>query len=201
MSKQIVNIAKKKEPVLLDKVLQELQSLLLSKLKWLDYAFGRAYKLVEHTSEGGSFTYPAVYNNQGEYLSVMPNDTLGNFSWFDIYDPQDIDNTVLARPKLKITGALIFWYRLDTIYSDNSVLYTEEIKNEILRVLTTNAQFTANSRIKIKSIYEKYENIYKGYIYPQAGPQEDKQFFMYPFAGLRIEFEITTQELCASYLK
>lgn len=197
MAEQIINIAKKKSPVLLDKALQEIQAILLSKLKWLNYAFGRSYRLVEHTINGNDFVYPAVYNNAGEYLSVLPNDTLGNFSWFDIYDPQDIENTVLSKAKITITGAIIFWYTLDSIYDDASVLHTEEVKNEILSVLGTPGYLSSGSHIELTGISERFENIYKGYLM-QSGeiPSLDKQYFMYPFAGLRVEFKLTIQKIC-----
>ena len=43
-----VTIPMKPNPVLLDAVIQDLQNALITKLSWLDKAFGRAYKLVEH---------------------------------------------------------------------------------------------------------------------------------------------------------
>ena len=63
----------------------------------------------------------------------------------------------------------------------------------------------------INKVYERFENIYKGYAlekvynnfsYRGEGIQDiDKQFFMHPYAGLRFEFSITTRELCQRYIK
>ena len=45
------------------------------------------------------------------------------------------------------------------------------------------------------------EKIYNSYSYKREGIQDiDKQFFMYPYAGIRIEFTITTRELCQRYI-
>ena len=88
MKESSVQIRYKDNPVLLDKILQDMQKSLMEKLKWLNYAFGRAYKLVEHRPDGNKFIYPAMYNGNSEYVSLLPNDNFGNFSWFDIYDPQ-----------------------------------------------------------------------------------------------------------------
>ena len=87
MKESSVQIRYKDEPVLLDKIIQDMQRAFTEKLKWLNYAFGRAYKLIEHRPDGNKFVYPAIYNGNGEYVSLLPNDNFGNFSWFDIYIP------------------------------------------------------------------------------------------------------------------
>ena len=210
MKEESVNIRFKDNPVLLDKILQDMQSGLMSKLKWLNYAFGRAYRLVEHRPDGNKFVYPAAYNGNGEYISLLPNDNFGNFCWFDIYDPQRITQVVQSLPQYTFSGAIVFWYNLDTIFSSAETLNTEEVKDEIIRLLTTPGIIKTTGKLEINSIYEPIENIYNGYsiekIYNNYTYQGediqniDKQFFMYPFAGIRIEFTLTTRELCQRYV-
>lgn len=210
MKENSVQIRFKEDPVLLDKILQDMQKSLMNKLKWLNCAFGRAYKLVEHRPDGNKFIYPAMYNGNGEYVSLLPNDNFGNFSWFDIYDPQKITEVVQSLPQYTFSGAIIFWYDLSSIYEDETVMHTEEVKDEIMRVLTTPGLITTTGKLVINDIYERFENIYKGYsiekiynnnTYKGEGIQDiDKQFFMYPYAGIRIEFTLTTRELCQRYI-
>lgn len=210
MKENTVQIRYKENPVLLDKIIQDMQKSLTSKLKWLNYAFGRAYKLVEHMQDGNKFIYPAAYNGNGEYISLLPNDNYGNFSWFDIYDPQTITQVVQSLPQYTFSGALVFWYNLSLIYDDETVMHTEEIKDEIIRVLTTPGAITTTGRFTVDEVYERFENIYKGYSiekiynnydYSGEGIQDiDKQFFMYPYAGIRIEFTLTTRELCQRHI-
>lgn len=210
MKKNSVQIRFKEDPVLLDKILQDMQKSLMNRLKWLNCAFGRAYKLVEHRPDGNKFIYPAMYNGNGEYMSLLPNDNFGNFSWFDIYDPQKITEVVQSLPQYTFSGAIIFWYDLSSIYEDETVMHTEEVKDEIMRVLTTPGLITTTGKLVINDIYERFENIYKGYsiekiynnyTYKGEGIQDiDKQFFMYPYAGIRIEFTLTTRELCQRYI-
>lgn len=210
MKENSVQIRYKDNPVLLDKVLQDMQTTLLVKLSWLNYAFGRAYKLVENRPDGAKFIYPAAYNGNGEYVSLLPNDNFGNFSWFDIYDPQKITQVVQSLPQYTFSGAIVFWYDLSSIYEDKTVLHTEEVKDEIIRVLTTPGVITTTGKLIINNIYERFENIYKGYSiekiynnYDYSGQNIqdiDKQFFMYPYAGIRIEFTLTTRELCQRYI-
>ena len=210
MKENSVQIRFKEDPVLLDKILQDMQKSLMNRLKWLNCAFGRAYKLVEHRPDGDRFIYPAMYNGNGEYVSLLPNDNFGNFSWFDIYDPQKITEVVQSLPQYTFSGAIIFWYDLSSIYEDETVMHTEEVKDEIMRVLTTPGLITTTGKLVINDIYERFENIYKGYsiekiynnyTYKGEGIQDiDKQFFMYPYAGIRIEFTLTTRELCQRYI-
>lgn len=211
MIENTVNIKFKDKPVLLDKVLQDIQKALMEKLTWLNYAFGKSYKLVDHRPGGDKFIYPAAYNGNGEYISLLPNDNLGNFSWFDIYDPQDIIDNIQSRPQFTFSGALVFWFDLSSIYEDKSVIYSEEIKEEIIRLLTTPGFIKTNSKLTVDRVYERPENVYKGYalekiysnyMYKGEGIQDiDKQFFLYPYSGLRIEFTLTTRELCQRYIK
>lgn len=201
MAENII-INRKENPVLLDRIIQDIQDSLCNRLNWLDKAFGRAYKLVEHGYNGDKLIYPAAYIGKSEYVSLLPNDNFGNFMWFDIYDPQNIDNTASPIPQFSFTGALVFWYDASTIYNDDSVTYTEEIKDEIIRVLMTPG-LLKQGRLTINKIYERFENIYKGYSVEKMYTREDidKQFFMHPYAGVRIEFEIITRELCQQFIR
>lgn len=197
MKEESIQIIYKSNPVLLDKVVQDIQKALKERLAWLNYAFGRAYKLVENSSDGDKFTYPAAYVGEGEYKSLLPNDSFGNFCWFDIYDPQKVTSTVQSLPQCTFSGAIVFWYNLESIYEDSSQIYSEEIKDEILRALTTPGIISSVGRLVIDDIYERLENIYKGYsLIGESLQNIDKQFFMYPYAGIRIEFTLTTRELC-----
>lgn len=212
MIERNVKIIKKDSPVLLDKVIQGIQDTLAEKLKWLNYVFGKAYKLVEFGNEGSKFVYPAAYVGNSEYVSLMPNDNFGNFCWFDIYDPQNVEAIIQSLPQFSFSGAIIFWVNLDTIFPDSNAMYTEELKDEIVRVLTGPALIkSTNGRLNLTKVYERFENIYKGYAlekiynnYTYKGEdiqKIDKQFFMHPFAGLRFEFEMITRELCQRYIK
>lgn len=211
MIENSIRIIRKKNPVLLDKVIQDIQDSLEKKLSWLKYAFGRAYKLVEHKDGGDKFIYPAAYVGNSEYVSLLPNDNFGNFCWFDIYDPQEVTQVVQSTPQFTFSGAIVFWLNLNTIFSDSTEMYTEELKDEIIRVLTTPGLIKQKGTLSINSVYERFENIYKGYSiekiynnYTYKGQDIksiDKQFFMHPFAGMRFEFNITTRELCQRFIK
>ena len=211
MEKERFEIPIKSKPVLLDKIIQDIQASLKTKLKWLDRAFGRAYKLVQHQEDGGKFIYPAAYIGNSEYVSLLPDDNYGNFCWFDIYDPQEIINVVQSTPQFTFSGAIVFWFNLNTIFTDSDAMYSEEVKDEIIRILTTPGLIQQTGRIEINRVYENFENIYSGYSlekiynnYQYSGQDIqalDKMFFMHPYYGFRFEFNITTRELCQRYIK
>lgn len=183
----------KANPVLLDKPIQDLQTLFVTNLIWLNYAFGKAYRLVK-TVDSKEYIYPAVYKNHGEYYSVLPDDVDGNFCFFEIDDPQEFEPFSGGTGSLKvltIKASIIFWYRLDTIYSDDTMHYGEEVKKDILTLLAKPG-LLKNGRISITNVYERAENIYRGYSIKQI----DHQYLMYPYSGLRVECELKVQELC-----
>ena len=105
-----------------------------------------------------------------------------------------------------VNGCVYCPYHAKNKHIPRRKLTQEEIKNEVINILTAKGFITTVGRLTISRIYENFENIYKGYAlekiynnYQYSGEniQEiDKQFFMYPYAGLRIEFELVTRELC-----
>lgn len=181
-------IPKKDKPVLLDTIIQELQELQEKNLKWLDFAFGRSYK-IEAPKEDKIYKFPAVYTGNNEYMSVLPDDSLGNFSYIELEDPNEIDNTTRS-PRLSIRGAIIFWLNTETVYVDKSVLYNEEIKAEIFRMFKS--CHLASGRLTILNLYENAENIYKGYDIKQI----NGQYLISPYYGLRVEIKLNISELC-----
>lgn len=202
---ETVNNITKTNPVLLDRTIDEIRLHLTNHFEWLNYAFGKAYTMTEYRRGEGKFIYPAFYNGNGEYKSLLPNDNYGNFSWFDIYDPQNVEYQNPFLPSLIFQGAIIFWINLQSIpgYDNNNLIYTEEIKNDILRLMTAPG-FISDGNFTITKIYERFENIYKGYsiekVYNSIKESNlqamDKQFLLYPYAGMRFEFTAYIKEKC-----
>lgn len=197
----------KSTPVLLDRAIQGLQQTLLANLPWLDKAYGRGYKMVQHLDNGTKYVYPAAYIGGSEYASLTPNDNIGNFCWFDIYDPQVITAQIPAFPTHTYKGALVFWLNLQTVYQTDEFINSEEIKSEILSIITTPGAIASGiGRVSVTEVVEGIDSIYKGYtlehVYSMRNYAEedlqslDKQFFMFPYYGVRFEFEITIRETC-----
>lgn len=184
-------------PVMLDRILGEIQKGLTQSLPWLDVAFGRAQRLTRKL-EGARIVTPNVYcggwNGHGanDYLEVSPDSKIGNFSFFEIEDPQTIDAGPWAR-EVKAPFALIFWFDLTRVYGEAANRNTEWLKAQILRVLNGREGWhLTEGRIAVNRIYERAENIYKGYTLSEI----DNQYLMHPYAGFRFEGILEFAELC-----
>lgn len=184
-------------PVMLDRVMGEIQQGLVDNISWLDAAFGRSQRLTKMMN-GKRITVPNVFcggwNGHGEndYIEVSPDSKIGNFSFFEIDDPETIDVGPWAR-QIKTPFALIVWFDLTRVYNTASNRNTERLKAQILHVLNGRAGWhLSNGRIVLNRIYERAENIYRGYTLSEI----DNQYLMHPFAGFRFEGLLEFDELC-----
>ena len=182
---------------MLDLHLGEIQKGLVDNLTWLDAAFGRAQRLTKEMN-GKRIVTPNVYcggwrgHGENDYIEVSPDSKIGNFSFFEIDDPQTIDAGPWAR-EVKAPFGLIVWFDLTRVYGTADNRNTEKIKAEILRVLGGRAGWhLSEGRIIINRIYERAENIYKGYTLSEI----DNQFLMHPFGGMRFDGVLEFSEYC-----
>ena len=184
-------------PVMLDAVIGEIQTGLTDNISWLDAAFGRAQRLTKMMN-GKRIVTPNVYcggwNGHGpnDYIEVSPDSKIGNFTFFEIEDPQTITPGPWAR-EIKTPFGLIVWVDLTRVYNTDANRNTESLKAEILHVLNGRAGWhLTNGRIVVNRIWERVENIYKGYTLSEI----DNQFLMHPFWGMRVDGLLEYNELC-----
>ena len=157
---------------------------------WLTRSFGRAERLVKIIG-GKRYYTPNVYAGGNEYLPVSPDAKLGNFSFFVLDDPQTVDWLPNIQSDWKTPFSVIFWFDMRTITNDANNRNIEKVKAEILHVL--NGGFWLRSGgITINRVYERAENIYKGFTLDEV----DNQFLMHPYAGLRFEGVMSIQQPC-----
>lgn len=185
------------DAVMLDRVLGEIQNGLVENIGWLDAAFGKAQRLTKMMN-GKNIITPNVYcggwqgHGPNDYIEVSPDSKIGNFSFFEVDDPQTIDAGPWAR-EVSAPFALIVWFDLTRVYGVADNRNTERLKAEILHVLNGRAGWhLTDGRITINRIYERAENIYRGYTLSEI----DNQFLMHPFSGFRFEGVLEFNELC-----
>ena len=183
--------------IMLDAHIGEIQQGLVDNISWLDAAFGRSQRLTKMMN-GKKIITPNVYcggwNGHGEndYIEVSPDSKIGNFSFFEIDDPQTIDAGPWAR-EIKTPFGLIVWFDLTRVYNSATNRNTERLKAEILHVLNGRAGWhLTDGRITINRIYERAENIYKGYSLSEI----DNQFLMHPYGGFRFDGILEYEEYC-----
>lgn len=183
--------------VMLDRVIGDIQQGLVDNISWLNAAFGRSQRLTKMMN-GKKIVTPNVYcggwNGHGEndYIETSPDSKIGNFAFFEIEDPQTIDAGPWAR-QIKVPFGLIVWFDLTRVYNTATNRNTEKLKAQILHVLNGRAGWhLTGGRIIINRIYERPENIYRGYTLSEI----DNQFLMHPYAGFRFDGILEYDELC-----
>lgn len=183
-------------PVMLDKIIGQIQVGLVENLPWLDVAFGRAQRLTKQL-QGKTIITPNVYCGQwngfpNDYIEVSPDSNIGNFSFFEIEDPQTITVSPWDR-EITAPFALIVWFDLRKVYGEYDNRNTEYLKAQILRTLNGREGWHMKTgRIVLNRIYERPENIYRGYTLSEI----DNQYLMHPYGGFRFEGELHFEELC-----
>lgn len=184
-------------PVMLDAVIGEIQAGLIENVKWLDVAFGRSQRLAKKMNDRRIIT-PNVFcggwkgHGPNDYIEVSPDSKIGNFSFFEIDDPQTIDAGPWAR-EIKTPFGLVVWFDLTRVYGKESNRNTEKLKADILHVLGGRAGWhLTNGRVSVNRIYERAENIYRGYTLTEI----DNQYLMHPYAGFRFDGILEYAEFC-----
>lgn len=185
------------DAIMLDKVIGEVQDGLMENVAWLDVAFGRAQRLTK-MMEGKRIVTPNVYcggwkgHGPNDYIEVSPDAKIGNFSFFEVDDPQTIDAGPWAR-NVKVPFGLVVWFDLTRVYNSATNRNTEKLKADVLHVLSGRAGWhLSGGKITISKIYERAENIYRGYTLSEV----DNQFLMHPFGGFRFDGIIEFSEVC-----
>ena len=183
--------------VMLEKTIGEIQNGLVNSLPWLDVAFGRAQRLTKEQN-GKRIITPNVYcggwdgHRPNDYIEVSPDSKIGNFSFFEIEDPQTLEAATWYRQVTAPFG-LIFWFDLRRVYGVADNRNTEYLKAQVLRVLQgLEGWHLSDGRVVVNRIYERVENIYRGYSLSEI----DNQFLMHPFAGFRLDGVLEYNELC-----
>ena len=185
------------DPVMLDRVLARIQEGLVT-LPWIDAAFGRAQRLTRVAANGRRIVTPNVFcggwNGHGpnDYIEVSPDCRIGNFTFFDVDDPQTIDPGPWDRT-ITVPFGLVVWFDLTRVYGEASNRNTERLKAQVLRLLGgRDGWFLPAGRVTVARIYERVENIYRGYTLDEV----ENQFLMHPYGGFRLEGVLMFDELC-----
>lgn len=176
-------------PQLLDAVIGGIQPQLISRLPWLDYAFGRAQKIVKIVKER-RLLLPSVYAGKNNYFEVTPDQNIGNFSFWWIEDPQEVSRSVFP-VQINAKFSLIFWFNVSKIWNDPNNRDTETLKLQVIEALTQKIQ-VPDGVISLNRIYEQSDNIYRGFTLDEAS----NQFLIHPFAGFRFEGVLFVDKVC-----
>lgn len=185
----IDRVMKIEKPALFDRCIVSLQDGLAKELPWLDHVFGRVERLVKE--QGGVRRYtPNIYLGKDEYLLLLPDQGLGNFCYFVMDDPEDVQWNVGERSRLQSAFSLVVWVDMRTIEEDDD-RNTYDVELKVLDAIGE-AGAIRHGGMTIGRIYHRAENVFDGFTLDEV----DNQFLMSPFFGLRIEMEFWVNEDC-----
>ena len=186
--------------ILVDEMIAELQQVLAANCGWLDAAFGRSQKITRKTTAGRTIVVPNVYcggwNGHGEndYIEVSPDSKIGNFCFFEVGDPETVDWLPRQLMEIETPFSLIFWFDTRKVFYEQTNRDLSHLKNEVLTLLNGRSGLILHNggQLSINRIYEKAENIYRGYTLSEI----DNQYLMHPYAGFRFEGTIKMHQPC-----
>lgn len=179
-------------PYLFDKVIRELQQALKDGLPWLENSFGRVERRVTEVNERRLYV-PAIYEQDGMYGIMLPDDRLGCYSFFVMHEPQEVLNRMQTEVRIKSPFSLIVWVDMRRVEKKMRMpdeRNTEYIKEQVLSVLETASK--RKGHISINRIYERAENVFDGFSLDEV----KNQFLMSPFAGFRFYGEMIVTNDC-----
>ena len=94
---------------LADKLVEEIKA----KIRCMEY-FNECYgkvQILTTKKDGKEFVYPAIYIDNKNYLSMFPDNTLGNYAFVIVKEPYKyLDYGRNKVNKLKADFSLICWY-------------------------------------------------------------------------------------------
>ena len=179
-------------PYLFDKVIRELQQALKEGLPWLENSFGRVERRVTEVNDRRLYV-PAIYQEDGQYGIMLPDDRLGCYSFFVMHDPQEVLNRMQTEVRIKSPFSLIVWVDMRRVEKKMRMpdeRNTEYIKEQVLSVIETSSK--RKGHISINRIYERAENVFDGFSLDEV----KNQFLMSPFAGFRFYGEMIVTNDC-----
>lgn len=181
-----MNIPTKQNPMLFDKLVGELQRGLFEQLGWLNNSFGIAERL-KTIINGRTHYTPNIYLNGNDYEQLLPDSNFGNYSFFLLEEPQELNFVRGMRGEISAPFSFIVWFDIRSINDDRNIMAVEA---DVLRALTD--ILTRSGHIEINEVFTKAENVFKGFTLDEV----DNQFLMHPYCGFRVTGKMFVEDEC-----
>lgn len=172
-----------------DKAIASLQQS-LSTVTYLTKVFGRAY-IFKEVSDDKSITIPKVYTGGKEYENVMVNDNYISMCFFVATGPAEpINYQSLQSNRYSREVSLIFWGNLKKINPSKDYVFSELIKSDLLKAISTNPYLLSVTSIED----DTYDNVFKEFRGSERLYEGKTQYLQYPNTGIRINMVVTYED-------
>jgi len=175
-------------PIGVERAIEDMRGMLEVNLPWLSFAFGRAFIFNEDGKK-----IPKAYAGFGEYINVLPNDTLfrpvtAASLFFQLRSTETYENFLYDYGSTKqATIGIIFWGNLKLIDPEKGYIFTEDLKNDVEQIIKRNP-FVKEIE---EWVDERSEDVFDRY-----DISEDNQYLMYPYTGFRVNVIVNYNEAC-----
>lgn len=177
-------------PTAVDAALIEASTKLKIKMPWLTALYGKAQKLSRLDEKKRLIKYPAIYTGKAqEYASLLPDERLGNFSFWDI-DDYSIENKTRQMQIITAEFGLVLWFNINKVLAADEKRNLEMIKQDVLNYFA--GLSVLGARFECKTVTEDFNKIYKGYSVKEVSAQH----IIHPFAGLRFNGTVRIEKYC-----
>ena len=186
------NIFNKRVPRLFDEAVGYLQQALQGDetfSQYLDNIFGIAERTVKQI-DGRNYFSPSWFVNGYDYINLLPDDTLGNYVFFTLDEPQEIEHEQGLQNRYTCGFNIILWAKFDANIDTYQDRNREAVKSDFLRVIE--GAWMRRGYFRIDSIYERAENVFQGFTTDEV----DNQYMMQPYYGYRFHGKITISDIC-----
>jgi len=188
-------------PIGLDKAIQDIQ-IALSDISWLEKIFGRAFEFNAINTLGKRIKKPMVYIGNGEYYSVLPNDTFKSMCFFLTRGHEESEGYLTGNTLIyKVRGiSIIFWVNLKLIDPTNDYIFTEKLKTDVEKVLIHLPQVQDLENYNDQDADQIFASSGKaklGVSTPFNLADTPDAYLMYPYSAFRMELSLKyTDILC-----
>lgn len=174
-------------PVLIERLFNDVQQALIDGLDWLDLAYGKAERIIQRTQRNERTYIPAWYLDGMDYENLLPDDRKGNYAFFTVEDNMSVE-AAQGRPA-RISGqcSLIVWLDQRTMTNEWGKEYA---RNSVISILT--ALNTDSGHLQVQSVFERAESVFSGFTLDEV----ENQYLTYPYCGFRFVCQYSIRQDC-----
>ena len=156
---------------------------------FFDNIFGIAERTVAMV-QGRRYYTPSWYVGGLEYVGLLPDDKLGNYMFFTLDEPQEIEHEQGLQNRYRCGFNIIVWGRFTSASDPSGDRNREAFKSGLLRVIE--GSWMKRGAFTLDTIYERAENVFQGFTTDEV----DNQYLMQPYFGYRIHGELVISDEC-----
>ena len=147
-------------PALLDRAILAINATLEEDLSWLTNAYGRSERILSNHERRKAYL-PAVYGSSGEYVRLLPDALLGNYTYWEI-DSQGYTRNNTNRVFIQATWSLVCYFDFRDVYPSTYENKTKEHVKELL-ILAMRKHTEPGLKIDVTGSRDDEQDILRAY--------------------------------------